>query len=569
MSLTKQFLPISMLHDILNFAPRKIGLALLLMVANSTTSGIGILLIIPLLSSLGMLGEHATDSTNIFSEHILQLTEYLDVPLSLGLVTGFYLLVILLVTLLNYSSSMITASLQRNYVTAKRSELFKALVHAKWQFVSTARSTDFVRLLTSQVQTIGYSAQQFISLISQIITLSVYLLLSIAISPLLSALAVFFALILFAALLPLNRHIQLSGRTELRANSAIFNDVIEQTSNLKIIKSFSAEPRFIETMDRASELLESQQVRMTKYTAMVQAINLCASALIFATLFYIGIKFTGMQLASLILVLFIFSRLMPKLTAIQGIVQRLIHSAPDYIDFTAHLQQLTDHAEHLDHQGISPSLTEKIDVRGLRYQYPTRNKPVFDDLSFSIHQNQTVAFFGESGSGKSTLVDMIAGLLSPDSGDILIDGIKLDDTNRLSWRRKVAYVTQDSFLFHDSLRANLSWASPEIVTDEQIWSALESAALDDYVRQLPEQLDTSIGDRGTMLSGGERQRLSLARALLCQPQILILDEPTSSLDSDNQKKICTALANLKGQLCILMVTHDEQMLSIADQRIQL
>jgi ATP-binding cassette subfamily C protein len=149
------------------------------------------------------------------------------------------------------------------------------------------------------------------------------------------------------------------------------------------------------------------------------------------------------------------------------------------------------------------------------------------------------------------------------------DDLMINEENSFSWRNNVAYVTQEVYLFHESIRANLTWISSNQLTDDYLWQALNLAAADDVIANLPQGLDTIIGDRGIRLSGGERQRLALARAILSEPQLLILDEATSALDHENEKKIQTALKQLQGKITILIIAHRETTISHADQIISL
>ena len=164
---------------------------------------------------------------------------------------------------------------------------------------------------------------------------------------------------------------------------------------------------------------------------------------------------------------------------------------------------------------------------------------------------------------------MISGLLTPTVGSILIDGVGITEKTQLAWRKRVAYVTQEVFLFHQSVRENLVWVCDSDVPDERLWHVLELAAAADFVRRLPMGLDTMVGDRGVKLSGGECQRLSLARALLAEPDILILDEATSALDRDNELKVRDALINLKGKLTIIIIAHNETTIEHVTNRVEL
>jgi ATP-binding cassette subfamily C protein len=176
----------------------------------------------------------------------------------------------------------------------------------------------------------------------------------------------------------------------------------------------------------------------------------------------------------------------------------------------------------------------------------------------------TIALAGPSGAGKTTVCDLMAGLILPTAGQVTVNGRPLTRERLLAWRRSVGLVPQDPFLFHETIEVNLRWARPE-ATAPQLWGALRLANAAEFVRGLPEGLETVVGDRGTRLSGGERQRLALARALLREPELLLLDEATSSLDTENELAIRTALSSLRGHTTILLIAHRLSTVREADQ----
>ena len=202
---------------------------------------------------------------------------------------------------------------------------------------------------------------------------------------------------------------------------------------------------------------------------------------------------------------------------------------------------------------------EKIDIgNGIKFNKVSfsyaGNSPVIKDLDITIRAGKTTAIVGPSGAGKTTIADLLMGLIVPCEGNILIDGREFDPERIRVWRLQIGYVPQDTFLFNDTLRANLLWAKPD-AKEEEIKQALRFAAAEEFVSGLPRRLDTILGDRGVLVSGGERQRIALARALLRKPSLLILDEATSSLDSENEKRIQTAIEKLHGQMTILVISH--------------
>jgi len=213
-------------------------------------------------------------------------------------------------------------------------------------------------------------------------------------------------------------------------------------------------------------------------------------------------------------------------------------------------------------------MNKMIECKNVFFKYNENNTSfVLQDINLQIPAYRTTAIVGQSGAGKSTLVHILMGLNRPQAGEVLIDGISLTDDQILALRKTISFVPQDPFLFNTSIRNNLLLMNPE-APEEHLWAALEFAAAD-FVKELPEGLDTPIGDRGIRLSGGERQRIVLARAILRNPSILVLDEATSSLDSDNEMKIQMALERLKGKMTIIVIAHRLSTINNADQVIVL
>lgn len=562
------------------FAPFKVLGCLVLMLLASITSGVGILLIVPLLASIGVdIG--VSSSSSGFAEKLNDVASFIGLELNLGSVLISYLCLIIALSSLSFVNTVMQTSLKQSFIVHFRIELSRKLFFTQWCYLNREHMSDFMRLLTGQVQSVGTSVQFLLKLASSIILVGVYLTFALLLSAKLTLVAFLCAVFLAAILWPINKRIHGSGKIGLDASRGIYRSLFENVSSLKIIKSFSAEEHYLQRMASISAEMEEQQVRMAKFNALTRLINMIGAAFIFTLLFYSAIEWLGLPVSNLLVVLFIFSRLMPQISLIQGTVQSLIHQAPMYQDLLSKSVELEKWSEQSDAQLIGaqpikdqhdtlPPLKAQLHLENVSYQYIDNNKLVLNQISATIQRNETVAIVGPSGVGKSTLADLISGLIAPSLGQIKVDNTVIDDTNRLAWRKHVAYVTQDVFLFHDSVRNNLSWVCEgNTIDDNALWNALNLAAADEFVRKLPQGLDTLIGDRGVKLSGGERQRLSLARALLSNPDILILDEATSALDRQNELKIRDALIKLDGKLTIFIIAHNETTIEHVAQRIEL
>ena len=488
--------------------------------------------------------------------------------MTLQLVLVCYVAIVSVVAGLNYLQSVMSAAVQQGYVCRIRHELYDSLLHSRWQYFVSQKMSDFIHGLVQQVSTLGMCANTMLTLFSQLILVLVYVGVSLLLSWQMTLLAAGCGVVLLAILLPLNRVVLRSGHLQLGGGKQLMQMFFEQLASLKMIKSFGSESLYLGKMDQESRCMEQQVLRITRINALTQLVSMIGGVIAFSLCFYFALEWFSVSLATLLLLL-IFSRLMPQLASIQSAYQRLLHQLPAFED-VRHLMQACDAAAEakLAAGELPPKLETRIALEHVSFRYEHGNRQVIDDISLEIRKNATVALTGPSGAGKSTLADLIAGLLLPDSGTIRCDDMVLEGDARMAWRRGVAYITQEVFLFHDTVRANLAWVSPG-VSEAELWQALEMAAAAEFVRALPAGLDTLIGDRGIRLSGGERQRLALARALLSKPQLLILDEATSALDHDNEQKINQALLQLDGKLTILIIAHRETTIAHVKQRIVL
>jgi ATP-binding cassette subfamily C protein len=188
---------------------------------------------------------------------------------------------------------------------------------------------------------------------------------------------------------------------------------------------------------------------------------------------------------------------------------------------------------------------------------------VLDDVSILIPAGKITLISGPSGVGKTTAADLVLGFISPSRGLVTVDGVDLNEINIRTWRSKIGYVPQELFLFHESIFYNVSLGHPSI-SEEDAERALQKAGAMDFIAALPDGIHTMVGERGSRLSGGQRQRISIARALVRNPRMLVLDEPTTALDSNTEHAICNTLSTLRGEITVLAISHQRAISEIAD-----
>ncbi len=212
--------------------------------------------------------------------------------------------------------------------------------------------------------------------------------------------------------------------------------------------------------------------------------------------------------------------------------------------------------------GKNVVLTQTAQFSHVAFSYPGRD--VMQDVSLEIHAGEVTTVIGPSGAGKTTIADVLVGLNKPSQGEIYIDGTPLSEADLSQWRHRIGYIPQDNILFNDTIASNVTLGDSTI-PKRKIEEALKLAGAWNFVSKLPDGVEQVVGVRGNLLSGGQKQRLSIARALINDPSLLILDEATSALDHDTAREICNSVRNLAGQRTVLAITHQALWIEAADR----
>ncbi len=283
--------------------------------------------------------------------------------------------------------------------------------------------------------------------------------------------------------------------------------------------------------------------------------------------FYVSVAYMNLGLASLGVFVLILMRMIPLISQFNLYRFDLTHSLDGLRRYEVMVDAARRETTILGGAVPFPTLRTGIRFDQVGYAYQTDDGPVpaLSDVSFEIRRGETIAFVGRSGAGKSTLADMIPRFLDPDGGRMLFDGIPSDHYDLVALRRSIAFVSQDTVLFDESIRNNINFGLDQPLSDVDMAEILRAAHCAEFIDRLPNGIDTVIGDRGMRLSGGQRQRLAIARALACRPEILVLDEPTSALDSESEGAIQDTLHQLRDRLTIIIIAHRLATIRSADK----
>jgi len=326
---------------------------------------------------------------------------------------------------------------------------------------------------------------------------------------------------------------------------------------IKDIKTLSKEQFFLDEYYKNSIKFTSAQ----KYFNFLQQVprvfieTLVISVVLLMIVYFL---FQGTNIASIFTQISVFAmasfRMMPSVSRIQNAMNAMIFYKPSVNILYKDLERTQSVESVVEDENKEINLENGISATNISYRYPNTDKFIFENSEFNIKYGQSVAFVGKTGSGKTTIVDIILGLLKPVTGNISVGNVDIYK-NKKSWSKKVGYVPQFIYLTDDTIKNNIVFYNQTDVDDERLARAIEKAQLKEFIDSLPNKLDTFVGERGIRLSGGQRQRIGIARALYNEPEILILDEATSSLDTDTEQTVMDAIENLYGKITMIIVAH--------------
>ena len=539
---------------LIRFMSWKVVLALALIICLTFTQGAQLVLLVPLMQVVGLdvqqgsVGWVAGFVSSAFAAVGLQPTL---VP-----VLTIFVLVSSLLALLKRWQTVFNFRLQMDFVAWFRRRLYGTIANTNWLTFSKIRSSDLTHVLTTELDRVGGATHYILGFIANVILVTVYVVLALRLSLTMTAMVFSAGIVLLLLLRRKTQGARVIGEDITFATNGLYSAAIEHLAGMKTTKSYAAEERNTHLFSGLADRVAQMQLKSFHNYAETGFWFTVGSLVILSSILYVSFDILELSAAGFLLLLFLFNRMIPLFNAIQQNYQQYLNALPAFervMEIRTRCEAAAEPRAWQDREE-EVKLRDSVRFEGVSFSYGSEEKaPAVRDLNLTIEVGQTTAIVGPSGAGKSTVADLVLGLIAPDEGRILVDGNQLVPEFLKSWRNRIGYVAQDTFLFNDTVRANLLWAWPG-ATGADINRALELAA-GEFVFGLPDGLETVLGDRGVRLSGGERQRLALARALLRKPALLILDEATSALDSENENRIQSAIERLHGSATILIITH--------------
>ena len=485
------------------------------------------------------------------------------------LLRNIIIVILVAVTLKNlfvWVSGQLGAQLQEFVTRDLRNALYSHLQRLPLGFFVRTKTGDILaRVLNDTQQTKQVITQAVTQSLQSAAVVIVTIFALVKISWPLTLLALVVAPILIGLLQPLLRKLRKGHRKLSNQYGEMTAVVQESVSGIRLVKSFGGEQYEEERFREGSGRYARGMVRVTRLAVLAQPITETVGTAIAVAILWVGARMvengalTGSVLITFLILVMRMLQPLKQLSQVPTTAQQSLAAAERIFEV---IDSPTE--ESLDRGKITTATFERT-LEFERVSFAYADEPVLVDVSLVAPKGQVIALVGASGAGKSTLVDLIPRFYEPTAGHILLDGVDTREIALQALRSLIGIVSQDTVLFNDTVRNNLAYGAAARYTDEQVEAAARAANAHRFIAELPHGYDTILGERGTRLSGGQRQRLSIARALLVDPPILILDEATSALDTESERLVQEAIDRLLEGRTVFVIAHRLSTIAHADQ----
>ena len=545
-----------MILELIRAYPRRSILMLAAMLLAGVAEGLGLTTLLPLLTTAVDGGEPSGPGRLV--------TESLQ-AIGISPTVGALLVVIVLGMTVK-SLLLLLANRQVGYTVASiatdlRLELIDGLLASRWTYYLQQPSGALANSLATEAYRAATGFQFGTNVIALAIQVTVYVALALLVSWQATLVAMVLGTAMVAVLYRLVRASRQAGARQTVLLRSLLSYLTGVLGAIKPLKAMGRDNSADAMLRRDTESLNRAMRREVITKEGLRALQEPMLAALVAAGLYFALERFDLALAEVMMLAFVLVRILSLVNRMQRRYQQYVVHESAYRALRASIDQAHEAAEHAT-GSTPPALEREIRLEGVRFGYGPA--PVLRELSLVLPAGSFTALTGPSGAGKSTILDLLCALATPQEGRILVDGIPLDRLDRKAWRRMIGYVPQDAVLFHDSVTNNITVGHPHLGPAD-VERALRQAEAWDFVCDLPEGLDTLLGERGDLVSGGQRQRIAIARALVHRPRLLVLDEATSALDPASEARLCQTLARLRGEMTIIAVAHRPALVNAADR----
>ena len=532
-----------LLIDIVRYLRWKFPAILILMGLVGVTEGLSVSLLLPLFSQIGISYSAGPGlAGSLLHQALSAIGGSFGISSLLVIIVGVAALQAVFFIALHWWMT----SASRSYKRGRQSQLFRAIMYAQWEFVSSKKAGELTNAIVSESERLAQSFYIGLYLISTFLGTCIYLVLALMIAWPITLALIGSAVVMTLAVLQLYGKSFAVGKSIAPLNAELQSILSERISGIKIVKATTSEAAACARVNSIVGRLESANVVVNFLPMFVRGLFEFLAFCALAAIFVLGQEHFGVSPGNVIVVFALFMRLFPRITTVQSYLHLLngfLHAMGAIDELQSAVEAHAEQRNGADER-LSVPLPLQLVLRDVAVKFGERS--VLEHIDLSMPIPGMIGVVGGSGAGKSTLVHVLLGLVSPSAGSITLGAHNLASAPLRAWRRQIGYVPQETTLFHASVRENLMLPRPN-ATAAEVELAAKRAHAHDFISALPRGYDTIIGDQGVLLSGGQRQRIAIARALLMDPIVLLMDEAMSALDSESEATVLSALKELRGR----------------------
>ena len=534
---------------------RMFGFFLVLSVLSALTEGVSVSLLVPILQTQGGAGSFAGIP---LLGHLARLFDGYSPSERIETVSLIMAAVFVLRGFVQYSVDAIGRSIPLRLQRKMAPHNLELMLEVRLSYV-TGHDYGFLNnCVNGWIERVSHLLTHFASLLWSLLVLIVYSVLMVLVSWRLTIFALGFVLIASLTLKwlstgPLRR----AGQRLSEGTAQLSQATMEILAGMKLVRLSAAEKEVAGRFGAALGQAVGNRQRLELISAFSSPFLATSAGIFICFLLFISAVShegeSGGWISTVLLFLFLLFRLLNPVSQINDARGRIVGDLPAFEGLELFQQQATEQRQPNGARSVE-ALREGVVFERVGFSYGPTLEPVIDDLSLTLERGRMIAIVGPSGAGKTTLIGLVTRLYDPQHGRIMVDGVDLRDLDVRSWRRRLAVVSQDIFIFNDTVANNISFGRGDVPM-ERVREAARFAAAAEFIEALPEGYDTRLGDRGVRLSGGQQQRIAIARAVLAEPDLLIMDEATSHLDTFTERAIQETVDRLSRDRTLLVIAH--------------
>ena len=539
------------------FLGKRLYIVFALTAAAALTEAFGITLILPLIEAADA-GDGSLDGGTAAVRFLYGVLEIIGIEDSVVGILVFIGVVFIGKGLLKFVEGGYASYLRAQLLREIKGKMFNAYREMDYNYYAHNNTGHFINVINGQINNFIRSFDTFTRFLSMIIITVSYLSIAFLLAWNFALMAIAVGILLLFLFKYLNSYVQDLSRKTASEESVLNKFLVQTIQSFKYLTSTNQMQHLKGGVMSSIKKLADYMFRQGAALAFTQAIREPASVIFLLFVIIIQVVVFDSPIAPIFVALLLFHRGMQHMIGIQDDWQRTMEKIGSLEMVVGEFETLEQHKEINGTKVLDP-LSEGIRFEDVYFKYEDKDDHVLKAVNIEIPVNKMIAFVGESGAGKSTLIDMMTLLLRPQKGRIFIDNIDSREVDYKSWRSQIGYVSQETVVFDDTIANNICLWKGDYENDEEVRNRVHEAAkrayANDFIENLSEGYQTIVGDRGVRLSGGQRQRLFIARELYKNPNLLILDEATSSLDTESERYIQKSIDALKGSMTVVIIAH--------------